>query len=175
KRPGFAAIAVLTLAVGIGATTAVFSVVDRTLFRSLPYAHEDRLVSFGLLAPIEPNEFMLGANYVDFRKETGPFEAVAAMAPGRADCDITEENGVRLSCAQVEQTFLPTLGVQPALGRNFTADEDRPDGPRVALLTYSLWKSRFGKNAGVLDKTISLDGKPARIIGVLPAAFEMPT
>jgi len=174
-RPGFAAIAVLTLAFGIGATTAVFSVVDRTLFRSLPYAEENRLVSFGLLAPIEPEEFMLGANYVDFRREAGPFESIAAMAPGTLDCDITEENPVRLSCAQVEQTFLPTFGVQPVIGRNFSVEEDRPQAPRVALMSYPLWKSRFGSNPAVLGRTMSLDGKPARIVGVLPANFEMPT
>src|SRR5881397_3648534 len=79
KRPGFALVAILTLALGIGSTTAVFSVVDRILFRSLPYPHEDRLVSFGLLAPIERDEFMLGSGYVDFRKEPGPFETVTSM------------------------------------------------------------------------------------------------
>src|SRR4029077_6321726 len=108
KQPGFAVIAILTLALGIGATTAVFSVVDRILFRALPYPHEERLVSFGLLAPIERDEFMLGASYVDFRKNPGPFEAVTSMAPGTTDCDITEENPIRLNCGVVEQNFLPT-------------------------------------------------------------------
>jgi predicted permease len=175
KRPGFAIVVILTLALGIGATTAVFSVVDRILFRSLPYAHDDRLVSFGLLAPIERNEFMLGSSYVDFRKEPGPFEAITSMAPGAADCDVTEGNPVRLNCAIVEQTFLPTLGVQPILGRNFTLDEDRPNAPRVVLLSYSLWKSRFAGDPGILGKTISLNSTAAQIIGVLPSSFEMPT
>jgi putative ABC transport system permease protein len=175
KRPGFAAVAILTLALGIGATTAVFSVVDRILFRSLPYPHDERLVSFGLLAPIERNEFMLGASYVDFRKEPGPFEAVTSMVPGTADCDVTEENPVRLNCGLVEQTFLLTLGVQPILGRNFTLEEDRPNAPRVALLAYSIWKSRFGGDPGILRKTISLDGSATQIVGVLPSSFEMPT
>ena len=175
RRPGFAIASVLTLMLGIGATTAVFSVVDRILFRSLPYPHDDRLVSFGLLAPIERNEFMLGAGYVDFRKEPGPFEAITSMAPGTSDCDVTEQNPVRLNCAQVEQTFLPTFGTEPLLGRNFTADEDRKDAPLVAILSYGLWKSRFGGNPDVLRRTISLDGKTAQIIGVLPARFEMPT
>src|SRR4029077_2751711 len=144
KKPGWALVAIATLAVGIGATSAVFSVVDRILFRSLPYPQEERLVSFGLLAPIERNEFMLGASYVDFRKNPGPFEAVTSMAPGTTDCDVTEENPVRLNCGVVEQNFLLTLGVQPILGRNFTLEEDQPNGPRAALLSYSLWKSRFG-------------------------------
>jgi putative ABC transport system permease protein len=175
KRPGFAVVATLTLALGMGATTAVFSVVDRILFRSLPYAHDDRLVSFGLIAPIERNEFMLGSSYVDFRKEPGPFEAITSMAPGTADCDLTEENPVRLDCGLVEQTFLPTLGVQPILGRNFTFDEDRPNAPPVALLSHALWKRRFGGDPGVLGKTISLNGRATQIVGVLPSRFEMPT
>ena len=175
KAPAFAVVTILTLALGIGATTAVFSVVDRILFRSLPYPHDERLVSFGLLAPIERNEFMLGAGYVDFRKQPGPFEAITSMAPGVADCDVTEQNPVRLNCALVEQTFLPTFGVQPILGRNFTSEEDRPHAPRVALLSYLLWKSRFASDPGVLRKTISLDGNAVRIVGILPSNFEMPT
>ncbi len=175
KSPAFAAVAVLTLGLGIGGTSAVLSVVDRILFRSLPYPQDNRLVSFGLLAPIERDEFMLGSGYVDFRKEPGPFEAITAMNPGTTACDLTEQNGIRLNCALVEQTFLPTFGIQPLLGRNFSLDEDRPNAPRVALLSYSLWKSRFGGDPGVLDKTISLDGIATRIIGVLPSTFEMPT
>jgi putative ABC transport system permease protein len=175
RRPGFAMASALTLMLGIGATTAVFSVVDRILFRSLPYPHDDRLVSFGLLAPIERDEFSLGAGYIDFRKQPGPFEAITSMMPGTTDRDVTEQNPVRLNCAQVEQTFLPTFGTEPLLGRNFTAEEDRKDAPPVAILSYGLWKSRFGGNPDVLRKTISLDGKTAQIIGVLPARFEMPT
>jgi putative ABC transport system permease protein len=175
RRPGFAIASVLTLMLGIGATTAVFSVVDRILFRSLPYPHDDRLVSFGLRAPIERDEFSLGAGYIDFRKEPGPFEAITSMAPGTTDCDVTEQNPVRLNCAQVEQTFLPTFGMEPLIGRNFRPDEDRQDAPPVVILSYGLWKSRFGGNPDVLHKTISLGGKTAQIVGVLPARFEMPT
>src|SRR2546429_667555 len=159
----------------IGATTAVFSVVDRVLFRGLPYAHDDRLVSFGLTAPIEKDEFMLGASYVDFRRAPGLFEEVTSMLPGDSKCDLTEQSAVRLSCARVEQTFLSTLGVQLILGRNFTPEEDRPNGPRVAILSYALWKDRYAGDPSVLSKTISLDGKITRIAGVLPANFEMPT
>src|SRR5215472_13514596 len=175
KSPGFATVAILTLAIGIGGTSAVFSVVDRILFRSLPYPQDRRLVSFGLLAPIERDEFMLGSSYIDFRKEPGPFEAITSMNPGTTACDLTEQNGIRLNCALVEQTFLTTFGIQPLLGRNFSSDEDRPNAPHVALLSYSLWKSRFGGDPGILDKTISLDSTATRIIGVLPSTFEMPT
>jgi putative ABC transport system permease protein len=175
KNPGFTAVAILTLALGIGATSSVFSAVDRILFRSLPYPQADQLVSFGLTAPIERNEFMLGSNYVDWRRAPGPFQSMTSMIPGVADCDLTQQNPLRLACARVEQNFLPTLGVQPILGRNFSPDEDRPNAPRVAMISCGLWRSRFGGDPGVIAKTISLDGLPATIVGVLPADFEMPT
>jgi putative ABC transport system permease protein len=174
KNPAFTLVAILTLALGIGSTTAVFSVVDRLLFRSLPYAQDDRLVSFGLTAPIEKTEFVLGAGYVDFRRNPGPFLQVAAMQPGVAKCDVTEQNPTRINCALVEQSFLPTLGVEPILGRNFTPEEDRSKADGSAILTYTLWKHRYGGDSGVIGKTISLDGKQTRIIGILPANFEMP-
>jgi putative ABC transport system permease protein len=175
KNPGFAIVAILTLSLGIGATSSVFSAVDRILFRTLPYPQADQLVSFGLIAPIERNEFMLGSNYVDWRRAPGPFQSMTSMIPGVADCDLTGQNPVRLACARVEQNFLPTLGVQPIAGRNFSLDEDRPNARRTALISYGLWRSRFGGDPGVIAKTISLDGFPATIVGVLPADFEMPT
>ena len=175
KNPGFAVVAILTIAVGIGATTAVFSVVDLALFRSLPYPHQERLVSFGLVAPIEHDEFMLGTDYMEWRAQQSPFEALATMLPGLDNCDLTEQNPARLSCAQVESTFLPTFGIQPVLGRNFTREEDRPNSPNVALLSYGTWRGRFGADPNIIGKTISLDTQPTRIIGVLPANFEFPT
>jgi len=92
-----------------------------------------------------------------------------------ADCDVTEQNPVRLACAHVEQSFLPTLGVQPILGRNFSAEEDQPHAPKTGLISYGLWKTRYGSDPSVLRKFISLDGHPVAIVGVLPADFEMPT
>jgi len=174
KRPGFALVAILTLALGIGSTTAVFSVVDRILFRSLPYPQDHRLVSFGDKAPFEANEFVLGPDYVDWRKAQTPFESVTSFVPGGADCDLTEQNPVRLKCALVESTFLPTFGIAPFLGRNFTSDEDRPNAPHVALITYGLWRSRFASDRNLPGRTISLDGRPTVVVGVLPAQFEMP-
>ena len=175
NRPGFALVAILTLAIGIGSTTAVFSVVDRILFRSLPYPQDDRLVSFGDKAPFEANEFVLGPDYVDWKKAQTPFESVTSFIPGGADCDLTEQNPVRLKCALVESTFLPTFGIQPFLGRNFTSDEDRPNAPRVALITYGLWRSRFASDRNLPGRFISLDGRPTLVVGVLPSQFEMPT
>ncbi len=100
---------------------------------------------------------------------------MTTFTPGGADCDLTEQNPVRLSCALVESTFLPTFGIQPLLGRNFTKEEDRPHAPRVALITYGLWRSRFAGDAAIVGKNILLDGQPTLVVGVLPANFEMPT
>ena len=173
-RPGFTTVAILTLALGIGATTAVFSVVDRVLFRSLPYPHDEKLVSFGVKAPFEGIEFMLAPEYAVLRSQSTPFESMTSLTPGGADCDITEQNPVRLSCALVESTFLSTFGIRPVVGRDFVGEDDRPNAPRVVLLSYGLWKSRFAADPKVAGKTMSLDGKPVLIIGVLPAEFEMP-
>ena len=175
RNPSFTAVAVLTLGLGIGSTTAVFSVADRILFRSLPYADADRLVSVGLVAPIEPLEFMLGADYLEWRSRQAPFESFTSMEPGVADCDLTDQNPVRLSCAEVESNFLPTFAVHPALGRNFTRNEDLPKAPKVALVSYHLWQERFGGDPNAVGKTFTLDAQPVRIVGVLPASFEFPT
>ena len=164
---------VATLAVGIGVTTAVFSVVDRILFRPLPYAHDARLVSVGLTAPIIPEEFMLGGSYYDWRDNQEPFEAFTSET-GSHDCDLTERNPAHLSCANVEQNFLQTLGIAPLLGRNFLPEEDRPNGPKVALISYKLWRSHYGRDPGVLNRLIDVDGNQVRVIGVLPKDFEMP-
>jgi putative ABC transport system permease protein len=173
-NPGFTAVAVLTLALGIGATTAMFSLVDRILFRSLPYPQDHELVSVGVIAPIIDGEFLFAANYLGWRDHQTPF-ADFTSSTGVSDCDLTDEAPVRVACASVASTFLPTFGIQPLLGRNFTREEDQPNAPPVALLTYGLWQSRFGGDRNVVDRTISLDGKAARILGVLPRDFEFPT
>jgi predicted permease len=174
RSPTFTIAAVFAVALGTGAGTAVFSVVDRILFRSLPYRQADRLVSVGFVAPIIPQEFMLGADYVEWRARQQPFESLTSWA-GINDCDLTGGSPVRLSCALVEASFLTTLGIQPIAGRNFTRDEDRPNAPRVALLSYGLWQGRFGGDRNAIGKTIPLDGQSATILGVLPPDFEMPT
>ena len=170
----FTATIVATLGLGIGVTTAVFSVVDPILFRSLPYAHADRLVSVGLVAPIIQQEFMLGGSYYDWRDQQTPFSSLTSEI-GTSSCDLTQEQPLRLSCARVESNFLPTLGISPVLGRNFTGAEDRPNAPRVGLISYGLWKRRFGASTNILGKTVNIDGRGTRVIGILPPDFEMPT
>ena len=174
RTPGIAITAILAIALGVGACTAVFSVVDRLFFRALPYAEEDRVVSVGITAPLDPNEFVLGADYLDWRASETPFESMGTHVPGGFDCDLTDQNPVRVSCASVEASFFPTLGVRPILGRNFRAEEDRPNQPRVVLLSYGLWYTRFAGDTSVPGRAISLDGAPATVVGILPPNFEMP-
>ncbi len=142
RSPAFMLSATLALALGIGASTAVFSAVDRILFRSLPYPGADRLVSIGIMTPLDSSELMFSASYVDWQKAQAPFEGMTSWN-GVVDCDLTDRDPVRLGCAQVESNFLPVFGIQPILGRNFTPEEDVPNAPMVALLTYGLWQSRF--------------------------------
>ena len=174
RSPMFTVTAILTLMISIGTTAAVFSVVDRILFRPLPYADPSRLVSVGVTAPISSQEFVLGGWYFDWRDHQIPFQSLTSTA-GTGPCDLTERNPARLKCAGVEWNFLPTLGIGPMLGRNFTADEDRPNGPNVVLISYDLWRSHYGRDPAILGRTISLDGQQARVIGVLPKDFEYPT
>ncbi|HKW96680.1 MAG TPA: ABC transporter permease [Bryobacteraceae bacterium] len=168
------AVAIVSLAFGIGATTSVFSAVDRTLFRSLPYGHADRLVSVGISFPSLPYDFMFGASYLDLRRSQTAFSAVTSWT-GVSDCDLTDGEPIRLSCAAVESTFLSTLEIVPVLGRSFNAAEDRPDQPLSVLLSFGLWQSRFGGQADIIGHLVSLDGQPARVVGVLPRDFETPT
>jgi predicted permease len=174
RNPVFTVAVIATLALGIGATTAVFSVVDRILFRALPYAHDDRLVSVGLTAPIIPQEFMLGGSYYEWRDNQQAFDAFTSET-GVNECDLTERNPARLHCAGVEANFLLTFGVSPILGRNFSPDEDRPNGPKVALISFALWDAHYGRDPAIVNKLVDIDGKQVRVIGVLPRDFEMPT
>jgi putative ABC transport system permease protein len=174
RSPVFTVTVVVTLMLGIGATTAVFSVVDRILFRSLPYAHADRLVSLGIVHSLETQEFVMGGFYYDWRANQRPFEALTSEGTFPSECDLTERNPAQLNCESVEGNFLSALGVSPVLGRNFLPEESRVGGPQVALISYGFWLNHFALDAGVLNKTIHIDGQPIQVIGVLPKEFEMP-
>ena len=178
RNAGFALTAILVIAIGIGATTAMFSVVDRLLFRSLPYADPDQMVSVGIRHPLFDGEFLVANDYLYLREKlTGrdtPFAAVTSWT-GVADCDLTEEHPLRLGCAQVEWSFLPTFGVRPIAGRNFTLEDDQQYAPSTALISYSFWQARFGGEGRALGATLTVDGVPVKVIGVLPRDFELPT
>ena len=174
RTPGPFLLAASTIALGIGATTAVYTLVDRVLFRSLPYAAPDRLVAFGMKAPIASTEFLLEGDYWRFQQHQQVFESMTSLAnPG--DCDLNEREPLRLTCVDAAANLLPTLGVKPLVGRNFTAAETAPNGPRAALLSYGFWQRRFGGSVAAIGRNLTLDGRPVEIAGVLPADFELPT
>ncbi|MEO8658140.1 MAG: ABC transporter permease [Bryobacteraceae bacterium] len=175
RNPGFTISALLAAALGIGSTTAVFSVVDRLLLRPLPYHHAQELVSIGMMAPLDTNEFMFASGYMDLQREKGPLSGVTAFQAGSQDCDITEQNPVRQRCMKVPANFFEVLGVSLAAGRPFTLDQDRPHVPPVALISHSLWRSRFGSDPAAVGRKLEIDGVPTPIAGVLPPGFEMPT
>jgi putative ABC transport system permease protein len=176
RHPVFSMTALTAIAVGIGVTAAVFSVIDPVLFRPLPYTDEDRLVSTGMLGPahIDTQEFIFGRTYLTLAKLQTSFEQMTSWS-GTVDCDLNENNPLRLSCGQVESNFLSTLGVRPLLGRDFDPEDDQPNAPRVVLISFGLWRGRFGADRGIVNRTIFLNDAPVRIVGVLPATFELPT
>jgi predicted permease len=174
RAPAPFLIAAGTMALGAGATTAVFTMVDSMLFRALPYAQPERLVWIGMKAPIYSAEFLLEGDYWRFQQHAQVFESLTNLT-GAGDCDLNEQDPLKLTCVEVAANFLPTLGIRPIAGRNFTAAETVPNGPRAVLLAYGLWQRRFGGGGGVLGRTLMLDGRPAQVIGVLPPDFELPT
>jgi hypothetical protein len=123
---------------------------------------------------LEPQEFTLGAFYYLWRDNQKPFEALTSENAVSHECDLTDSKSAQLSCMSVQANFLPTLGISPILGRNFLPEEDRPNGPNVVPISYGLWLNHYGRDPGILDKLIEIDGNTVRVIGVLPKDFEMP-
>lgn len=175
RNPIFAITVIATLSLGIGATTAVFSVVDRILFRSLPYAHDDRLVSVGTVHSLEKQEFMLGGFFFDWRDHQKPFESMAAQGTMPHACDLVENNPAQLDCLFFDSEFLPLLGVSPVLGRNFSPEEDQANGPPVVIISYGLWQGHYNHDPEIIGRSINVDGRPVRVVGVLPKNFQFPT
>jgi predicted permease len=174
-NPVYALSAVGAIALGMGATTAVFSTVDRVLFRALPYTHEDQLVSVGMMAPLDTNEFMFADELTDLRHHPGPFAEVTSFEAGARPCDLNQQNPQRLDCLRVAANFLETLGMPLAAGRSFSAVEDLPNGPHVAMISYALWQSRMAGDRSAVGRTLLLDGVAVTVVGVLPKDFETPT
>ena len=175
RNPVFTITVIATLAVGIGATTAVFSVVDRILFRSLPYAHDDRLVSIGLVHSLEKQEFMMGGFFFDWRDHQQPFDAMAIQSTGPHACDLIENNPAQLDYMDFDAGYLPMLGISPVLGRNFLTEEALPNGPPVVLISYGLWQGHYNRDPNILNRQINVDGSLVRVVGVLPKDFQFPT
>src|SRR5580658_3633958 len=175
RNLGFTITVIATLALGIGTTTAVFSVVDRILFRALPYAHGDRLVSVGLVQSLEKQEFMMGGFFYEWRDNQKPFEAMAIQSTMPHACDLVESNPAQLDCLDFDAGYLPLLGISPVFGRNFLPEEDLPNGPRVVIISYGLWLDHYNRDPNILNRQINVDGSPARVVGVLPRGFQFPT
>jgi predicted permease len=188
RRPAFAVAAIVVLGLGLGASTALFAALDRVLFRPLPYADPDRLVSVGsllfrgnVLAFEGQTESVADAFYVQqWDKVPAPFQSVTAMAAfvGPRTCEFAEGEPEGLRCDLVEHNFLRVLGVRVALGRDFEPDDDVRGAPQVALISHALWVRRFGADSAVVNRTLSLERAGSilqvRVIGVLPREFEMP-
>ena len=119
------------------------------------------------------NEFMIGRSYVDWQQRQRPFDSLTSMRPA-GECDLGEQDPVRIHCISIEGNFLRTLGIGPLLGHDFTREDDLPHGPRVAFISYALWLARFGGNPAAIGRTFQLDDQQTRIIGILPSSFEMP-
>jgi len=173
RAPGFTVVAVLTLALGIGANTAIFTVVNALLLRPLPYSSPERLVMVwqDLRARGGPaDEWASPGNYVDWSREKSLFEDVAAIGGWRP----TLTGGAEpepIPGEQVTYEYFNVLGVNPALGRSFRAEDDVPNAPRVAIIGDGLWKRRFGGDPSVVGRVVTLSGEPHVIVGVLPRGF----
>jgi predicted permease len=174
KSPGFTCVAVVTLALGVGVNTAIFSVVNAVMLRPLPYGEPDRLVRIFESNPERgwPEFSASHPNFLDWRSQATSWEALAATSGGTAAVDTVD--GIEIvRMTSVTADFLPALGISPALGRNFRAEEDRPGGnTRVAILADGFWRRAFGADPSILSRTVSLNGAPHTVIGVLPPHFD---
>ncbi len=174
KNPGFTAVAVLTLALGIGANTAIFTVVNTVLLRPLPYPHSDRIVWVTQEIRTMHAEIAGGPDYLDWRDQNRSFERMAAYQE-QGSVNLTgSARPERVSAAQVSASFFSTLGLEPIFGRSISEDEDRPGGQKVAVITSGFWRRYFASNPHVLGHTINLDGSPYTVVGVMPASFRFP-
>jgi putative ABC transport system permease protein len=175
KKPGFTAIAIFTLALGIGANTAIFSVVNALLLRPLAYPKPDRLVMIWMNnTRIKIDEdWHSYANYADYRDQNHVFEQVAAFNDTSANL-MSDDEPERVMGVVGTANLLPLLGVSPLLGRTFTPEEDAPGKNRVIVIGHGLWKRRYGGSSDIIGKEIRLNGNTRTVIGVMPAGFSFP-
>ena len=175
KTPGFTLVAVLTLGLGIGANTAIFSVVESVLLRPLPYADPGRLVQvWNSYLPQFPQVPNSSGDFLDFRRQATSFSDLAAFIDIPQGFNLTGEGDPqRLEARLATSGLFSLLGVRPVVGHTFTAQDDKTGGPRVVVLSYPLWQSRFGGNRAIAGHTISLEGIGYTVVGVLPAGFAL--
>ena len=175
NSPGFTLVVVLTLALGIGANTAIFSVVYSALLHPLPYRDPDKVFHLGE-SRNQYDDRTAGAqasypDYLDWKRTAKSIESLAAYS---GDAFTLTANGEPKNtfAAQVTPSFFSTLGVKPALGRDFLGGEMQSDGPHVTILTDAFWRTEFGADSNIIGRIVHLDGKPVTIVGVLPRDFE---
>ena len=172
KTPGLALLAILTLALGVGANTAIFTVIESVLLRPLPYAHADRLLHIG---PAETPGFGTTSwlNYRDIRDQSRRLESVAGYSE---DVGVIEDQAGSESVVAPRLTtnLIPMLGAQPLLGRTFTEAEGLTGGPDVVLLSEGLWRQSFHSDPGIVGKAVKISGKVHTVVGVMPASFHFP-
>src|SRR5205085_4250698 len=170
KRPGVAALAVITLALGIGANTAIFSVLNAVLLRPLPYLDADRSVR------IDETEGKGGMgvsppNLLDFQQQNHAFESIAGFSGGNFVLTGAGEP-LRVQSSVISHELFSVLGVKPLIGRGFSAEDEKPGSDQVAIISYGLWQRRFGGAQTLLQKQITLDGKRYTVLGLMPSNFE---
>lgn len=171
RGPGFAAVAVLTLALGMGATSAIYSVAKPVLFSPLPYREPDRLVMVWEREASGADSNTGFATFADVRRDAGTLESIAAM--GGWSVTVTGDGRPeRLLGQRVSADFFRVLGVVPALGRDFDREEDSPTGPAVVMLGHALWQRRYGGDPSIIGRAVTLSGDTYEVVGVLPATFE---
>ena len=175
KSPGFTAVAVLTLGLGIGANTAIFSVVESVLLKPLPYRDPGSLVQvWNTYLPQFPQVQLSSGDFLDFSRQSTSFSQMAAYVDVPRGCNLT---GVgepeRLESRFATSGLLGLLGIRPAAGRAFTPEEDKPGNAPTVLISHRLWQNRFGSDAAIVGRTLMLDGRGYILAGVLPAAFRL--
>jgi putative ABC transport system permease protein len=176
KTPGSAAVAILTLALGIGANTAIFSIMDAVLLRPLPYPQPERLVRIWQSEP-KMSERRLGTappEFVAYRDRTRAFSSIAGYQA--ASFDVTNySQPEHVPACQATASLFSTLGISPLMGRTFTAQEELPGPPKIAVLSHQYWKRHYAEDPHVLGTVIRLNEQPYEIIGVMPRGFTFPS
>jgi putative ABC transport system permease protein len=175
KSPGFTAVAVLTLGLGIGANTAIFSVVESVLLRPLPYRDPSALVHvWNTYLPAFPQTPMSAGDFQDFQRQAKSFSQMAAYVDPPSGFNLTGDGQAEhLEASLATSGLFPLLGIRPVAGRTFNPEEDKPGNPPVVLISHRLWQSHFGSDPSVVGQTIRLDGRGFTLIGILPAEFRL--
>jgi len=173
KRPSFTAIVIITLALGIGASTAIFSVVNSVLLRHLPYQQSDRIVAIQELNREGRRGQVTAANFYDWRQQNTVFEHLAAIKTTTANLALSD-HAERIDVAQTNANFFSVFGIEPEYGRLFIPSDEQAGHAPIALLSHVLWQRRFGGDKEVVGKSITLDGKNYTVVGVVPPGFQYP-